>query len=89
VYNFSIVPLLPPTPAALVPSGREFADAFFCSAARRLILASWKIRLFREAMQGNGSFERETHLMRVLAPPGGTGEPGLLGVDESEDYTIN
>ena len=40
-------------------------------------------------MQGNGSFERETHLMRVLAPPGGTGEPGLLGVDESEDYTIN
>jgi len=40
-------------------------------------------------MQGNGSFERETHLMRVLAPPGGRGEPGLLGVDESEDYTIN
>src|SRR5579859_5649652 len=36
VYNFNIVPLLPPTPAALVPAGREVAAAFFCSAARRL-----------------------------------------------------
>jgi len=36
VYNFNIVPLLPPTPAARVPAGRAAAAAFFCSAARRL-----------------------------------------------------
>jgi len=36
VYNFNMVPLLPPTPAARVPAGREVAAAFFCSAARRL-----------------------------------------------------
>lgn len=38
MYSFSIVALLPPAPAALVPAGRKaasFADASF--AARRLM----------------------------------------------------
>lgn len=84
VYNFNIVPLLPPTPAALVPAGRAFAAAFFCSAARRLQLASETNSPLSPEM-----VTRSTYRMRVLAPPGGSGELGLTGVDGGEDYALN
>jgi len=93
VYNFNIVPLLPPTPAARVPAGRAAAALFFASAARRLytlvtILATFMIKLAGilsnfEKVKGEDSCE--TYRISVLAPPGGGGELGLAGDCGGED----